>query len=786
MFRPSARALAGAVMLTLLGAPAAVAAPGDLSTVAGGPGAGPATGLGLVPAGLAAAGDRLLVSDAQNGTLRAVSLTTGAATTLAGIGAAGLGADGRLATLTALPGAGNSFVGPQQVAVAPDGDVLVAVGGGSTVRRIDAVTGIMSIVAGNGSYSAAGAGDGQPATAVSLGAPYGVAVAADGAVVISDTGSGRVRRVDPATGTISTLAAGLASPYHLAFAPDGGLLVAEYGGHRLRRIAPNGTVTTVAGTGVAASTGDGGPATAAALNRPWGVAVLADGSIAVAENAGRRIRLIAPGGEIRALDAGPLDAPAGLAATANRLFVADGGTTRQVRSVDLGNETLDTVAGNGTTSFSGEDAPAATAQLSSPWGVTVAPDGRIAIADTTNFRVRAIDPATGRIRTLAGSGVSCPSVTDTTCVGGVPAREAKLVRPWDVAVAGDGTVYLLESNAAISRLSRVDPATGTITPVAGAAPGYAGDGGPAAAARFGEAQGVAVTSTAVYVADTGNARVRRIDLASGTIETVAGTGVAGLSGDGGSAAAAQLASPTDVAVTAAGELLIADAGNRRVRRVDAAGRIETVAAGFASVRGVAAGPDGAIAVADSTGHAVYAIAAGGAPVRVAGTGAGGYDGETGGRLSGPASVAFERSGDLIVADTANNRVRRIENPLAVSGDTTVGGSVPATLALTLGAPASFGAFTPGVAREYTAATTATVLSTAGDAALSVSDPGRLANGRFTLAQPLRVEIAPAAWDGPVANAPAAITFHQAIGAGEALRTGSYARTLTFTLATTNP
>jgi hypothetical protein len=115
-----------------------------------------------------------------------------------------------------------------------------------------------------------------------------------------------------------------------------------------------------------------------------------------------------------------------------------------------------------------------------------------------------------------------------------------------------------------------------------------------------------------------------------------------------------------------------------------------------------------------------------------------------------------------------------------------GGSVPATLSLTLGPAASFGAFAPGVDREYTASTTATVISTAADAALTVSDPGRLTNGAFSLTEPLRVEIAPASWTGPVSNATAAITFRQHIGAGEPLRTGSYARTLTFTLSTTNP
>jgi amidase len=116
----------------------------------------------------------------------------------------------------------------------------------------------------------------------------------------------------------------------------------------------------------------------------------------------------------------------------------------------------------------------------------------------------------------------------------------------------------------------------------------------------------------------------------------------------------------------------------------------------------------------------------------------------------------------------------------------VGGTVPATLSLTLGAPASFGAFTPGVAKEYTAQTEATIVSTAGEATLTVSDPGHLANGPFTLPQPLQVTVTPSAWAAPVSNAKSTIAFKQVIGASDALRTGSYSKTLTFTLSTTSP
>ncbi len=121
-----------------------------------------------------------------------------------------------------------------------------------------------------------------------------------------------------------------------------------------------------------------------------------------------------------------------------------------------------------------------------------------------------------------------------------------------------------------------------------------------------------------------------------------------------------------------------------------------------------------------------------------------------------------------------------------SASAPAGGTVAATLALTLGARASFGAFTPGVAKNYEASTTANVISTAGDAALSASDPGRLANGPFSLPQPLQVTIAPASWTAPVSNAAVAIGFEQPIAATDALRTGAYSRTLTFTLSTTTP
>ena len=112
--------------------------------------------------------------------------------------------------------------------------------------------------------------------------------------------------------------------------------------------------------------------------------------------------------------------------------------------------------------------------------------------------------------------------------------------------------------------------------------------------------------------------------------------------------------------------------------------------------------------------------------------------------------------------------------------------MPATLSLTLGAPASFGAFTPGVAKNYDATTTANVISTAGDAALSWSGANHLTNGAFTMPQPFTISLSKTMWNAPVSNDPVSIGFHQPIAANDALRTGSYSATVTFTLSTTTP
>jgi X-Pro dipeptidyl-peptidase len=164
--------------------------------------------------------------------------------------------------------------------------------------------------------------------------------------------------------------------------------------------------------------------------------------------------------------------------------------------------------------------------------------------------------------------------------------------------------------------------------------------------------------------------------------------------------------------------------------------------------------------------------------------------------------ALQKNGTTGTTITLNTRASTISLPVvggmraleeagalsdaaSTSVEAPVGGSVPATLSLSVGS-ASFGAFTPGVGKDYTASTTATVVSSAGDAALSVSDPGHLTNGAFSLPSPLEVSLSRASWTGPVSNDAVTVAFKQHVGEGDALRTGTYSKTLTFTLSTTAP
>jgi sugar lactone lactonase YvrE len=321
----------------------------------------------------------------------------------------------------------------------------------------------------------------------------------------------------------------------------------------------------------------------------------------------------------------------------------DAGGTYQGDNTDCGSAdcpqpsgTITTIAGTGTAGASGDGAAATAAQLKDPDGVDVDSAGHLFVADRGNNRIRRIDAVTGVITTVAGNGSAGDSGD------GGPATAAALRKPSDVFIDGAGNVFIADTEN--SRIRCVDAATGVITTVAGnGADGFSGDGGPATAARIRKPQGVFVDGAGnLFIADTDNNRIRRVDAATGIITTVAGSGAAGFSGDGGPATAAALRKPEDVFVHGAGAIFIADRDNHRIRRVNAmTGVISTIA----------------------------------------GTGTGGFAGDggpaTSARLDKPAALCVSGV-DLFIADRDNNRIRRVD--LLIGVITTCAGNGSAAFA----------------------------------------------------------------------------------------------------------
>jgi sugar lactone lactonase YvrE len=333
---------------------------------------------------------------------------------------------------------------------------------------------------------------------------------------------------------------------------------------------------------------------------------------------------------------------------------------------------IQTVAGNGTSAFSGDNGAAATASLSDPFGVAVDAIGNLYIADTSNHRIRKVDTS-GIIATVAGNGIEGHSGD------GGPATSASLNTPIGVAVDTARNLYI--ADAFNNRIRKVN-AAGVITTVAGNGDaGFSGDHAAATNASLSAPFGVAVDKAGnLYIADTSNHRVRKVDT-SGTITTVAGNGTESFSGDGGAATRASLNFPTGVTMDRAGDLFITDQSNHRIRKVNAAGVITTVAgngdAGFSGDHaaatnasldlpiGTAVDSTGNLYIADTSNHRIRRVSTDGMVTTVAGNGIGGFsgDGSTASRatLNSPSGVAVDVAGNLYIADSSNNRIRKLNN-----------------------------------------------------------------------------------------------------------------------------
>jgi sugar lactone lactonase YvrE len=342
-------------------------------------------------------------------------------------------------------------------------------------------------------------------------------------------------------------------------------------------IAPVPLIITIAGTGTSGYGGDGGPATSAPVSYPHGVAV--DGS--------------------------------------GNIFIADTNNNR-VREIVKATGTIITVAGTGTRGFSGDGGPATAAWLNGPYGVAVDSSGNLFIGDSNNQRVREVVAATGNIITIAGTGIYGMSGD------GGPATSAQLFDPSGVAVDASGNLFI--GDYGNERIRELVAATGNLITIAGnGTQGYSGDGGPATAAKLSGPFGVTVDANGnVFFADAYNNRIREIVKATGTIITVAGTGTAGFSGDGGPATSAQLNGAAWLALDAAGNLIISDDSNQRIREVSQATGIITTIAGIGT----------------------YGYSGDGGPA-------------TGAQLQFPKGVAVDASGNVIFTDQNNNRIREI-------------------------------------------------------------------------------------------------------------------------------
>jgi len=581
------------------------------------------------------AAGNLYIADSANRRVRKVT-PEGRITTIAGTGAAGFSGDGGAATTAALGGY------PGSVAVDGSGNVYFPQRYYHRIRRISP-DGTISTFAGTG--TPAYSGDGGPASNATLSDPWGVAVDTAGSVYIADSGNHRIRKV-PRGGVITTVAgngtqgssgdggpavsASLCHPTAVAADLSGNLYIADECNNRIRRVSSSGIITTVAGSASAAYSGDGGSATNASLSSPHGAAVDAASNVYVTNSLSRRVRKFTPGGTISTVAGnGLFKAPSdGVPSTASYLNTPSGvavGGDGSVYIVDLGNQqvrrvgpagVITTVAGNGVTGFSGDGGPATAASVNLYYrsGLAVGADGSLYIGDTRSQRVRKVTPD-GLVVTVAGNGSY-----DFSGDGG-PATKAAFRYTFGIALDELGNLYVADCDNA--RIRKVTPG-GVISTVAGnGSIGFSGDGGPATSASLNYPSGVAVDSTGnLYISDAGNNRIRRV-APNGVISTIAGNGNAGFSGDGGPATSAWLYGPAAISLDRAANLYVADQGNHRIRRI---------------------APDGNIATVAGNGRAIYS-GDGGIPINAS--------------LHYPYGVAIDAAGNLYIADSGNDRIRKV-------------------------------------------------------------------------------------------------------------------------------
>ncbi|MCX6627916.1 MAG: hypothetical protein NTW28_09840, partial [Candidatus Solibacter sp.] len=609
---------------------------------------GPASGAQLSgPRGLAVdPSGAIYLADANNFRLRKVA--NGVIGTLAGSGDQGYEGDGDTAVRAA-------FDGLASVAIDRAGNVYVADFFNQVVRKITG--GTVTTVAGTGSFGYNG--DAILAINAELAGPSGIALDAAGNLYIADGYNNRIRKVSG--GIIPTLAgtgtagftgdkaaatnATLRQPSDVAVDSNGNLYIADYGNNRIRMVT-TGVITTVAGNGALTFSGEGVSALAAGLPAPLRLAFDASDNLYLVD--GVRVRKIARGvittvagggaplGENGPPASAQLLSPQGLAVDgAGNVYIGDAGTGRVLK---VSGGTMQKLAGTGT-------------QGLTPSGIAVDSAGSVFVADGANLRVRKI--SAGVITPLAGSG--------STLGDDGPAVKAQLSAPDGLAVDTAGNLYIADLN----RVRLV--ANGVITTAAGnGGVGYQGDGAVATAARISSASGLALAAGNLYIADSGNNRVRMV--ANGVITTVAGNGAYGASGSGGAPTSAMLSTPTGVAADPSGDFYITD--SYRVLKVSK-GKI-TAIAGLSTPQGVAVDATGNVYVADPASHRVRVLTPAGTACAITPT---------------PTALQVASTGGTLTVNIGAGAscpwtVETLPNWVAVSGDPFGTGPAIVTLAVT--------------------------------------------------------------------------------------------------------
>jgi uncharacterized protein (TIGR03437 family) len=623
---------------------------------------------------------------------------------------------------------------PVSLAFDSAGNLYISDSADSRIRKVSP-TGIISTFAGTGFPGFSG--DRGPAAQAEIDTPGGIAIDANNNVYFADRGNNRVRRISP-DGTINTVAgngsmgvpadggpalSASISPYGIAVDTKGNLYIGDVSHYRIRKVDTNGMITTIAGSGQEGYGGDNGPGVDALIGETGALVVDANFNVYFADISNALVRKIDPTGNISPFagsgDTGYTDdgipatqelmLPTGLAFDqAGNLYISDVNLNRIIK-IDT-TLTATTVAGNETAGFTGDGGLALNAELNFPNGLAVDSSSALYIADELNQRVRKVSQQA--ITTIAG----------TNNRDGGPAVQAFLASPDGIAVSGSNVVALADSGnlevreftvgGKINGAGQVNGSPGGVTfdaagdlfatddepyvlkitssgvtsIVAGSGvTGFSGDGGSALSASFNDPEGIAVDVAGnIYVADFNNERIRKVDAQTGLISTIAGNGQYQASGDNGPATAATL-DPADLAIDGKGDLFVADLVNNRIRKIAPDGTISTVAgtgaAGYTgdggpavaaqltTPSGVAVDAAGNLYIADSINAVVRRVTAGGLITTIAGNGTPFPDGGDGSSALlaqvDPWKLAVDGGGNVYISDLTNNRVRML-TPQAVT------------------------------------------------------------------------------------------------------------------------